>query len=91
MLGYFGWVGFTEHPAGVERVFGCLLMAAGFFLIALLTSDLYSAWRTKRRTISVTAKHAADKARNHATPEAHVTGRVVGPSISLTPLRFRSR
>ena len=29
-----GRVGFTEHPAGVERVFGCLLMAAGFFLIA---------------------------------------------------------
>jgi hypothetical protein len=34
---------------------------------------------------------AADKARNHATPEAHVTGRLVGPSIPLTPLRFRSR
>jgi hypothetical protein len=27
---------------------------------------------------------AADKARNRATPEAHVTGRLVGPSISLT-------
>ena len=34
VLDHFGWVGFTEHAAGIGRVLGCLLMLAGFFLIA---------------------------------------------------------
>jgi bacterial/archaeal transporter family-2 protein len=34
MLDHFGWVGFTEHAAGMGRIVGCLLMMAGFFLIA---------------------------------------------------------
>jgi bacterial/archaeal transporter family-2 protein len=33
-LDHFGWVGFTEHAAGIGRILGCLLMVAGFFLIA---------------------------------------------------------
>ena len=34
VLDHFGWVGFTEHAAGAGRILGCLLMLAGFFLIA---------------------------------------------------------
>ena len=34
VLDHFGWVGFTAHAAGVGRIVGCLLMIAGFFLIA---------------------------------------------------------
>jgi bacterial/archaeal transporter family-2 protein len=34
VLDHFGWVGFTEHAAGMGRIVGCLLMVAGFFLIA---------------------------------------------------------
>jgi transporter family-2 protein len=34
VLDHFGWVGFTEHAAGLGRIVGCLLMVAGFFLIA---------------------------------------------------------
>jgi bacterial/archaeal transporter family-2 protein len=34
VLDHFGWVGFTEHAAGIGRIVGCLLMVAGFFLIA---------------------------------------------------------
>ena len=34
VLDHFGWVGFTEHAAGAARIVGCLLMVAGFFLIA---------------------------------------------------------
>ena len=34
VLDHFGWVGFTEHAAGMGRIVGCLLMLAGFFLIA---------------------------------------------------------
>jgi transporter family-2 protein len=34
VLDHFGWVGFTEHAAGMGRIVGCLLMMAGFFLIA---------------------------------------------------------
>jgi bacterial/archaeal transporter family-2 protein len=34
VLDHFGWVGFTEHAAGMGRILGCLLMVAGFFLIA---------------------------------------------------------
>jgi bacterial/archaeal transporter family-2 protein len=34
ILDHFGWVGFTEHAAGTGRIVGCLLMIAGFFLIA---------------------------------------------------------
>ena len=34
VLDHFGWVGFTEHAAGMGRIVGCLLMIAGFFLIA---------------------------------------------------------
>jgi transporter family-2 protein len=34
VLDHFGWVGFTEHAAGIGRILGCLLMVAGFFLIA---------------------------------------------------------
>jgi bacterial/archaeal transporter family-2 protein len=34
VLDHFGWVGFTEHAAGVGRIVGCALMMAGFFLIA---------------------------------------------------------
>ena len=33
-LDHFGWVGFSEHAAGIGRIAGCLLMVAGFFLIA---------------------------------------------------------
>jgi signal transduction histidine kinase len=34
VLDHYGWVGFTEHAAGIDRILGCLLMMAGFFLIA---------------------------------------------------------
>ena len=34
LLDHFGWMGFTEHTAGIGRIVGCLLMVAGFFLIA---------------------------------------------------------
>jgi transporter family-2 protein len=34
VLDHFGWVGFTEHAAGLGRIVGCALMVAGFFLIA---------------------------------------------------------
>lgn len=34
VLDHFGWVGFTEHAAGIGRIMGCLLMVAGFLLIA---------------------------------------------------------
>lgn len=34
VLDHYGWVGFTEHAAGIGRITGCLLMVAGFFLIA---------------------------------------------------------
>jgi transporter family-2 protein len=34
VLDHFGWVGFTEHAASIGRIVGCLLMVAGFFLIA---------------------------------------------------------
>jgi transporter family-2 protein len=34
MLDHFGWVGFEVHPAGWGRTIGCLLMVAGFALIA---------------------------------------------------------
>jgi bacterial/archaeal transporter family-2 protein len=34
VLDHFGWVGFSEHAAGLGRILGCLLMIAGFFLIA---------------------------------------------------------
>lgn len=34
VLDHFGWVGFTEHAAGIGRIVGCVLMVAGFVLIA---------------------------------------------------------
>jgi transporter family-2 protein len=34
VLDHFGWVGFTEHAAGLGRIVGCALMVAGFVLIA---------------------------------------------------------
>ena len=34
LLDRFGWVGFEVHPAGWGRAVGCLLMVAGFALIA---------------------------------------------------------
>jgi transporter family-2 protein len=34
VLDHFGWVGFAEHAAGMGRIVGCLLMVAGFVLIA---------------------------------------------------------
>jgi transporter family-2 protein len=34
VLDHFGWVGFAEHAVGMGRIVGCLLMVAGFFLIA---------------------------------------------------------
>ena len=34
LLDHFGWVGFEAHLAGWGRVIGCLLMVAGFALIA---------------------------------------------------------
>ena len=34
VLDHFGWIGFTEHAAGMGRIIGCLLMVAGFVLIA---------------------------------------------------------
>jgi transporter family-2 protein len=29
VLDHFGWVGFTEHTAGLGRIAGCVLMMAG--------------------------------------------------------------
>jgi transporter family-2 protein len=34
LLDHFGWIGFEVHPAGWGRIIGCLLMVAGFALIA---------------------------------------------------------
>lgn len=34
VLDHFGWVGFEVHPAGWGRMIGCILMIAGFALIA---------------------------------------------------------
>jgi uncharacterized membrane protein YdcZ (DUF606 family) len=34
VLDHFGALGFTEHALGVGRVAGCVLMIAGFVLIA---------------------------------------------------------
>lgn len=34
VLDHFGWVGFAEHTASLGRIAGCLLMIAGFLLIA---------------------------------------------------------
>jgi len=34
VLDHFGWVGFTEHTAGLGRIAGCVLMVGGFLLIA---------------------------------------------------------
>jgi transporter family-2 protein len=34
LLDHFGWVGFEVHPASWGRIVGCVLMAAGFALIA---------------------------------------------------------
>jgi len=34
LLDHFGWVGFEVHPAGWGRIVGCVLMVAGFALIA---------------------------------------------------------
>jgi transporter family-2 protein len=34
VLDHFGWLGFSEHTASTGRVVGCLLMVAGFALIA---------------------------------------------------------
>jgi transporter family-2 protein len=34
LLDHFGWLGFTEHPAGVARLAGCSLMIVGVFLIS---------------------------------------------------------
>src|SRR4051794_28139854 len=34
LLDHFGWVSFEVHPAGWGRITGCVLMAAGFALIA---------------------------------------------------------
>lgn len=34
VLDHFGWAGFTEHPAGIGRIVGCVLMVVGFCLIA---------------------------------------------------------
>jgi bacterial/archaeal transporter family-2 protein len=32
---HFGWLGFSEHPAGIGRVVGCALMVIGIGLISL--------------------------------------------------------
>jgi transporter family-2 protein len=32
---HFGWLGFTEHAAGIGRVFGSTLMVIGAVLISL--------------------------------------------------------
>ena len=34
LLDHFGWVGFEIHPAGWGRIIGCLLLVAGFALVA---------------------------------------------------------
>jgi bacterial/archaeal transporter family-2 protein len=34
LLDNFGWLGFTQHPAGIARLAGCSLMIAGVFLIS---------------------------------------------------------
>jgi bacterial/archaeal transporter family-2 protein len=34
LLDHFGWLGFSQHPAGVARLAGCSLMIAGVFLIS---------------------------------------------------------
>lgn len=35
LLDHYGWVGFTQHPAGLWRILGCGLMIAGVALISL--------------------------------------------------------
>jgi bacterial/archaeal transporter family-2 protein len=31
---HFGWMGFDEHPAGIGRIVGCLLMILGISLVS---------------------------------------------------------
>jgi transporter family-2 protein len=34
VVDHYGWIGFELHPAGWARILGCMLMIAGFALIA---------------------------------------------------------
>lgn len=34
LVDHYGWIGFEPHPAGWGRIIGCVLMIAGFALIA---------------------------------------------------------
>jgi transporter family-2 protein len=34
VVDHYGWIGFELHPAGWGRILGCVLMIAGFALIA---------------------------------------------------------
>ena len=34
LLDHFGWLGFSQHPAGIARLAGCSLMITGVFLIS---------------------------------------------------------
>jgi transporter family-2 protein len=34
ILDHFGWIGFEQHSAGAPRLFGCILMLIGVFLIS---------------------------------------------------------
>jgi transporter family-2 protein len=34
VLDHYGWLGFDVHPAGMWRISGCVLMVAGFALVA---------------------------------------------------------
>ena len=35
IVDHFGWLGFTQHPAGLGRVLGCALMVGGIALVSL--------------------------------------------------------
>jgi transporter family-2 protein len=35
LFDHFGWLGFSEHPAGIGRIIGCALMVIGIGLVSL--------------------------------------------------------
>ena len=35
LFDHFGWMGFDEHPAGIGRIAGCILMILGISLVSL--------------------------------------------------------
>jgi bacterial/archaeal transporter family-2 protein len=34
LFDHFGWMGFDEHPAGIGRIVGCVLMIVGISLVS---------------------------------------------------------